>query len=420
MLSQIEGSQAVARAVTLCRPQVIAAYPISPQTHIVESLSDRVRTGELVSCEYLMVESEFGAMSACIGASGAGARTYTATSSQGLLFMAEALFNASGLGLPIVMTVANRAIGAPINIWNDHSDAMSMRDSGWIQLYAESNQEAVDLHIQAYRLAESLSVPVMVCMDGFVLTHAFEQVDLPTQEQVDAFLPRFAAQQVLDPEDPVTIGAMVGPEAFTEVKYLMHAKQVQALDEIPVIADDFRDAFGRSSGGLLKPYRVEDAETVVVALGSVLGTVEEVVDTMRDEGISIGVLGITCFRPWPVAEVREALSHATRVVVVEKAFAVGAGGIVGQNTRDATRGLPVEVYDVVAGLGGRPITRASLRGLLEDVLAGRLDPQTLHFLDLDLALVQRELERARHGRRAGPHAEHMLRAIGTVASGAYE
>jgi pyruvate ferredoxin oxidoreductase alpha subunit len=420
MLSQIEGSQAVARAVTLCRPEVIAAYPISPQTHIVESLSDRVRTGELASCEYLMVESEFGAMSACIGASGAGARTYTATSSQGLLFMAEALFNASGLGLPIVMTVANRAIGAPINIWNDHSDAMSMRDSGWIQLYAESNQEAVDLHIQAYRLSESLSVPVMVCMDGFVLTHAFEQVDLPTQEEVDAFVPSFVPQQMLDPADPVTIGAMVGPEAFAEVKYLMHAKQMAALDEIPLIAEEFHAAFGRSSGGLLKPYRVEDAETVVVALGSVLGTIEEVVDDLRDEGVSVGVLGITCFRPWPVAEVREALGHAKRVVVVEKAFAVGAGGIVGQNTRDATRGLPVEVYDVVAGLGGRPITRASLRRLLDEVLEGRVDPQRLHFLDLDFELVQRELERSRHGKRPGPHAEHMLRDIGTVASGAYE
>ena len=420
MLSQIEGSQAVAKAVGLCRPEVIAAYPISPQTHIVEALSDMVRTSELSPCEYLMVESEFGAMSACIGASAAGARTYTATSSQGLLFMAEALFNASGLGLPIVMTVANRAIGSPINIWNDHSDAMSMRDSGWIQLYAESNQEAVDLHLQAYRLAESLSVPVMVCMDGFVLTHAFERVDLPSQEQVDAFVPSFVPQQMLDPEDPVTIGAMVGPEAFTEVKYLMHAKQMEALDEIPLIAAQFQQAFGRSSGGLLKPYRTEDAETVVVALGSVLGTVEEVVDDLREEGVPVGVLGITCFRPWPVAEVREALSHAKRVVVVEKAFAVGAGGIVGQNTRDATRGLPVEVYDVVAGLGGRPITRASLRGLLDDVLAGGVDPKRLHFLDLDLALVQRELERSRHGRRPGPHAEHMIRDIGTVASGAYE
>ena len=420
MLSQIEGSQAVARAVTLCRPEVIAAYPISPQTHIVEALSDHVRTGQLSPCEYLMVESEFGAMSACIGASAAGARAYTATSSQGLLFMAEALFNASGLGLPIVMTLANRAIGAPINIWNDHSDSMSMRDSGWIQLFAESNQEAVDLHIQAFRLAESLSVPVMVCMDGFVLTHAFEQVDLPPQELVDAFLPPFVPQQMLDPEDPVTIGAMVGPEAFAEVKYLMHAKQVMALDAIPEIAAEFAEVFGRSSGGLVRPYRCEDAETIVVALGSVRGTIEEVVDGLRDEGVSIGVLGIGCFRPWPVGEVREALSHAKRVIVVEKAFAVGAGGIVGQNTRDATRGLPVEVYDVVAGLGGRPITRESLRGLFDDVLKGRLDAKLLHFLDLDFGLVQRELKRSRQGRRPGPHAEHMLRDVGTVAAGAYE
>jgi pyruvate ferredoxin oxidoreductase alpha subunit len=420
MRSQVEGSQAVARAVTLCRPGVIAAYPISPQTHIVESLSDRVRTGELAPCEYLMVESEFGAMSACIGASAAGARTYTATSSQGLLFMAEALFNASGLGLPIVMTLANRAIGAPINIWNDHSDAMAMRDSGWIQLYAESNQEAVDLHVQAFRLAETLSVPVMVCMDGFVLTHATEQVDLPEQEQVDAFLPAFVPQQELDPDDPVTIGAMVGPEAFAEVKYLMHAKQVAALDEVPRIAADFREAFGRDSGGLVRPYRVEGAETVVVALGSVLGTLQEVVDTLRDAGVSIGVLGISCFRPWPSQEVRAALAEAERVVVVERAFAVGAGGIVGQNVRDATRDLTAEVYDVVAGLGGRPVTRDSLNRLLDDVLGGRLDPQRLHFLDLDHDLVQRELERSRRGERPGPHAEHMLRDLGTVASGAYE
>jgi pyruvate ferredoxin oxidoreductase alpha subunit len=416
--SQIEGSQAVARSVTLCRPQVIAAYPISPQTHIVESLSDRVRTGELTGCEYLMVESEFGAMSACIGASAAGARSYTATSSQGLLFMAEALFNASGLGLPIVMTVANRAIGAPINIWNDHSDTMAMRDSGWVQLYADSNQEAVDLHLQAFRLAETLSVPVMVCMDGFVLTHAFEQVELPTQQQADEFLAPFAPQQALDPDDPVSIGAMVGPEAFAEVKYLMHAKQMAALDEIPAIADAFRETFGRDSGGLLKPYRIADADTVVVTLGSTLGTVEEVVDGLRDEGLSVGALGITCFRPWPVDEVRDALSRAGRVVVLERAFAIGAGGIVGQNTRDATRGLPVTVYDVVAGLGGRPITRAGVRRLLDDVLGDRLDPARLHFLDLDHALVQRGLERSRRGERPGPHAEHMLRDVGTVASGA--
>lgn len=415
MPSQIEGSQAVARTVARCRPEVVAAYPISPQTHIVEGLSDLVRMGELPGCEYLMVESEFGAMSACIGASAAGARTYTATASQGLLFMAEALFNASGLGLPIVMTVANRAIGAPINIWNDHSDSMSMRDSGWIQLFAESNQAAVDLHVQAFVLAERLSVPVMVCMDGFVLTHAVEQVELPSQEQVDAFLPPFVPQQLLDPAEPVSIGAMVGPEAFTEVKYLMHAKQVQALDEIPRIAADFEAEFGRPAGGLVSAYRTEGAKAVVVALGSVLGSIEEVVDDLRAEGVPIGALGITCFRPWPIDEVRTALSAASRVIVVEKAFAVGAGGIVGQNVRLALSGLPVTVYDVVAGLGGRPVTRKSLRGLVDDVMADRISPRSLHFLDLDTGLVARELARADAG-GTGPHAENMLRALGAAGS----
>ncbi len=410
MRSQIEGSQAVARTVAMCRPQVVAAYPISPQTHIVEALSDLVRTGDLAPCEYLMVESEFAAMSACIGASAAGSRAYTATASQGLLFMAEALFNASGLGLPIVMTVANRAIGAPINIWNDHSDSMSMRDCGWIQLFADSNQAAVDLHIQAFALAELLSVPVMVCMDGFVLTHAVEAIELPSQEQVDEFLAPFVPRQVLDPADPMSIGAMVGPEAFAEVKYLMHAKQVQALDEIPAIAERFEAAFGRPSG-LVSSYRTAGADTIVVALGSVLGAIEEVVDELRAEGVRIGSLGVTCFRPWPISEIRESLAGASRVVVVERAFAVGAGGIVGQNTRLALGRLPVTVYDVVAGLGGRPVTRASLRGLFDDVLADRLDPHALHFLDLDTALVDRELARAGAG-GTGPHAEHLLRALG--------
>src|SRR5918996_189303 len=236
MLEQKEGSHAVADAVALCRPEVVCAYPISPQTHIVEALSDKVRTGELAPCEYVSVESEFAAMSVAIGASATGARAYTATASQGLLYMAEALFNASGLGLPIVMTVANRAIGAPINIWNDHTDSMSQRDCGWIQLFAETNQEALELHVQAFRLAEELSLPVMVCMDGFILTHAYERVDVPTQEQVDGFLPPYEPRQVLDPGEPVTIGAMVGPEAFFEVRYLMHAKQMQALDLVPRIA----------------------------------------------------------------------------------------------------------------------------------------------------------------------------------------
>jgi pyruvate ferredoxin oxidoreductase alpha subunit len=419
MPSQVEGSYAVAKAVALCRPEVISAYPISPQTHIVEALSDLVRTGELEPCKYLNVESEFTAMSAAIGASAAGARTYTATASQGLLYMVEALFNASGLGLPIVMTVANRAIGAPINIWNDHSDSMSQRDAGWIQLYAESNQEALDLHIQAFKLAEELSLPVMVCMDGFILTHAYERVEIPTQEQVDSFLPRFEPRQVLDPEDPVTIGAMVGPEAFMEVRYLMHAKQMQALDLVPDIAGEFSQSFGRPSGGLLRRYRSEDAETIVLALGSVLGTIEDVVDELREEGVRVGAVGLKCFRPYPLEEVRAAVGHAQRIVVLEKAFAPGLGGIVGQNVRLALSGLGPAVYDVVAGLGGRPITGTSIRRLLQDVLTGALEPGRMTFLDLNVELVERELVRASQKRRSGPHAENMLRDLGVVAAGSH-
>src|SRR3954447_19539838 len=201
----MEGSRAVAETVALCRPEVICAYPISPQTHIVEALSQLVKNGDLAPCEYINVESEFAAMSVAIGASATGARTYTATASQGLLYMVEAVYNASGLGLPIVMTVANRAIGSPINIWNDHSDSMSQRDSGWIQLYAESNQEALDLHVQGFKLAEQLSLPVMVGVDGFILTHAYERVEMPDQSLVDGFLPAYQPRQVLDPATPVTI-----------------------------------------------------------------------------------------------------------------------------------------------------------------------------------------------------------------------
>ena len=414
MLKQIEGSQAVARAVAMCRPEVICAYPISPQTHIVEALSDHVRTEELSPCEFISVESEFAAMSVAIGASAAGARAYTATASQGLLYMAEALFNASGLGLPIVMTVANRAIGAPINIWNDHSDTMSQRDSGWIQLYAETNQEAVDLHMQAFKLAESLSLPVMVCMDGFILTHAYEQVDLPTQEQVDAFLPPYVPRQVLDPADPVTIGAMVGPEAFAEVRYLAHAKQMHALDLIPEIGAEFAGMFGRGSGGLLRSYRAEDAETIVVALGSVMGTIEETVDELRDEGVSIGAVAIKSFRPFPLEEVRAALGHAQRVLVLEKALAVGIGGIVSANVRMALSGIQLHGYTVIAGLGGRPIKKKSLRGLFKEAIADELGPLT--FLDMNWEVVERELDRWRADHRPGPHAENILRDIGVVAA----
>jgi pyruvate ferredoxin oxidoreductase alpha subunit len=414
MLKQTEGSHAVAEAVALCRPDVICAYPISPQTHIVEGLGELVKDGSLTPCEFINVESEFAAMSVAIGSSAAGARTYTATASQGLLFMAEAVYNASGLGLPIVMTIANRAIGAPINIWNDHSDSMSQRDCGWIQLFAESNQEAVDLHIQAFKLAEELSMPVMVCMDGFILTHAFERVDIPEQAKVDAFLPPYEPRQVLDTADPVSIGAMVGPEAFMEVRYLAHAKQLMALDVIPRIAAEFKAQFGRDSGGLVRGYRTEDADTIVVALGSVIGTLKDTVDEMRAQGLSIGVLGIQSFRPFPLSAVREALQNAKRVVVLEKSFSVGLGGVVSTDVRLALSGLHVHGYTVVAGLGGRSITKASLYRTLREAMAGTLQPLT--FMDLDWGIVNRQLEREAQMRRSGPIAENLLRDVGAVAS----
>ncbi len=415
MLRQVEGSRAVAEAVALCRPEVICAYPISPQTHIVENLSQLVKTGELSPCEFVNVESEFAAMSVAIGASATGARAYTATASQGLLYMTEALYNASGLGLPIVMTVANRAIGAPINIWNDHSDSMSQRDSGWIQLYAETNQEALDLHIQAFRLAEELSAPVMVCMDGFILTHAVERLEMPTQEQVDGFLPAFTPRQVLDPDEPVSIGAMVGPEAFMEVKYLAHAKQMRALELIPEIAGEFKRAFGRDSGGLIRSYRTEDAETIVVALGSVLGTIKDTIDDLREQGVKIGAVGICSFRPFPLEALRAAVGHAKRVVVLEKALAVGIGGIVSANVRMALAGIYLHGYTAIAGLGGRPITKASLHSLFTEAAADRLEALT--FLDMDWDVVNRELERMGASRASGPHAENILRDLGTVAAG---
>ena len=409
MLKQIEGSMAIAEAVALCRPEVICAYPITPQTHIVEGIGGLVKSGKLENCEFINVEAEFAALSVAIGASAAGARSYTATASQGILFMAEAVYNAAGLGLPIVMTIGNRAIGAPINIWNDHSDSMSMRDAGWIQLFAETNQEAADLHIQAFRLAEELSCPVMVCVDGFILTHAYERVDIPAQAEVDAYLPPFDPVQVLDVNEPVSIGAMVGPEAFFEVRYLQHHKQIRALELIPQLAAEFQSRFGRDSGGLIRSYRCEDAETIVVALGSVVGTVKEAVDALRDAGQVIGVVSICSFRPFPLDAVRAALEKATRVVILEKCMAVGIGGIVSDGVRKALYNTAVKSHTVIAGLGGRPIPMQSLVDLFQRAARDGLDP--LNFLDLNWEVINRELARGRQQRRAGPTAENILRDL---------
>ena len=409
MLKQLEGSVAVAEAIALCRPEVVCAYPITPQTHIVEGVGALVKSGALENCEFINVESEFAALSVAIGASAAGARAYTATASQGILYMAEAVYNAGGLGLPIVMTVGNRAIGAPINIWNDHTDAMSVKDAGWIQLFAETNQEAVDLHIQAFRIAEELSCPVMVCMDGFILTHAYERMDIPDQKTVDAFLPPYEPVQVLDPSDPYSIGAMVGPEAFTEVRYLAHEKQLQALQLIPEVAAVFKDVFGRASGGLVHTYKTEGAETIIVALGSVNGTIKDVVDAMRDDGTAVGSISICSFRPFPLAELKAAIGDAKNVVVIEKSLAPGLGGVVASNVRMALREAPLPVHTVIAGLGGRPITMEALGKVIAEAASGNLPD--VQFLGLDTEIVEKELARARETRRSGPTAENILKTL---------
>ena len=371
-----------------------------------------VKSGELAPCEFINVESEFAAMSVAIGASAAGARAFTATASQGLLFMMEAVYNAGGLGLPIVMTLANRAVGAPINIWNDHSDAMAARDAGWVQLFAETNQEAADLHIQAFRLAEELSVPVMVCMDGFILTHATERVDIPTQDQVDAFLPPYEPRQVLDPDDPVSIGAMVGPEAFEEVRYLAHARQLQALEPHPELGEEFAEAFGRDSGGLVHPYRSADAETWSWSPWARCSGRSRTSSTpCATQATRIGALGIALVPPLPDRRGARALEGARRVVVVEKAFSVGFGGVLVDRRRHGADRPPVPVATVMAGLGGRPITKASLRRR-SSRLPPRESSSRLTFLDLDRGLVERELARMAHRRRSGPTAENMLRDLG--------
>jgi pyruvate ferredoxin oxidoreductase alpha subunit len=288
---------------------------------------------------------------------------------------------------------------------------MSMSESGWLQLFAETNQEAVDLHIQAFRLAEELSMPAMVCVDGFILTHAVERIDIPSQEQVDAFLPPYDPVQVLDPADPISIGAMVGPDAFTEVRFLQHYKQNLALRLLPELAAEFRQRFGRDSGGLLRAYRADDAELLVVAMGSINGTIKDTIDEMRADGVRIGLVTLVAFRPFPAAALREHLVRAKNVVVVEKSIAVGMGGPLANNIDMALRnaaGAP-QVHSVIAGLGGRSITRASLHKLFRRAL---VQPwEGAHFLDLDEKLVAKELHRARKVRRSGPTAENILRQL---------
>jgi pyruvate ferredoxin oxidoreductase alpha subunit len=365
----IEVSVAVAEAARLARVEVVAAYPITPQTHIVEHLSELVADGEL-EADYVTVESEHSAMSACVGASAAGARTFTATSSQGLELMQEILFIASGLRLPIVLVTANRALSAPLNIWNDHSDVMASRDCGWIMLFCTNGQEAVDSVIMAFRIAEDRRVllPVMINIDGFILTHVVEPIEFPSQELVDGFLPPYAPAYTLHPDKPVTMGAYGLPEIYTECKYAQETAIVNSKSVVKEVMEAFSAQFGRSYKPV-ETYMAEDADVLFVALGAINENIMSTVDELRGEGKKAGLIYLRLYRPFPGDELIAALKSKKRVAVVERAMPGGAvnGPLYNEISslayRSGLKGLILKNF--VIALGGRDAMPSDLRHIFE-------------------------------------------------------
>lgn len=354
----MEGSEAVALAVKACRPQVISAFPISPQTHIVERLAKMVSDGEL-QAEYVRVESEFSAASVVSGASLAGSRAYTASSSQGLLLMSEVLYASAGMRLPFVMTGVNRTVSSPISIQVDHQDTISLRDCGMIQFYVESCQEAYDAHLAAFKVAEDPSVllPVMVCMDGWILTHSYERVSFLEQRDVDNFLPLFRPSNYLDVENPKSWGSYADEDVLMEFKYSVHQAMVCAKQVIKETWQGLARVTGRDYGGLVEGYRTQDADLILVAMGSMAGTAKEAVDEARREGDKVGLARIRCYRPFPHEELWEIIQGAQVVAVMDADFSMGSEGAVALDLKAKLYGRPGAplVIPFVAGLGGREV-----------------------------------------------------------------
>lgn len=372
----LEGSHAVAEAVRLCKPDVVSAYPITPQTHIVERLAEMVADGDLDS-EYICVESEFSALSACLGASAAGSRVYSATSSQGLLLMAEVCFNVAGMRQPIVMSIANRAISAPLSIWNDQQDSIALRDSGWIQLYAEDAQEVHDFHFIAYKVAEDHQVllPVFICFDGFILSHTYEPVDILSESEVDAFLPPYKPYNMLDAKNPLSMGMYATPEYYMEFRYEIDQAMVRSADLIRSVGKEFGEKFGRDYSCLIEKYHLDDAEMAIVAMGSICGTIKDAIDEMRAAGKKVGLCRIITYRPFPADDIKAALKGIKKIGVFEKNLSIGARmkGAVGYEVKDAINDSSVSVLSYVAGLGGRDITIADIKKMFGEIEAGRGD-----------------------------------------------
>lgn len=361
-----EVSIAVADAVAQCKVDVISAYPITPQTHIVEHLSELVNNGEL-DAEYIPVESEHAAMSACIGASATGARTFTSTSAQGLLFMYENLFIASAFRLPIVMVVANRSISAPISIWNDHGDVMTMRDAGWIQTFAENGQEAVDLIYHAYKVAEKALLPVAVNLDGFVVTHVVEPIELLEQEQVDKYLPPLKMKYKLDPKKPITIGAIGVPEIYTEAKKAQDEAFKLSYKSIVQAWRDFEKLTGRRYNPI-ETYKMEDAEVALVIMGSLAETAMNAVDSLREKGKKVGLVRIRLWRPFPTQDFLKAIGKIKALCVFDRALSFGAsGGPVGIEIRSVLyqSNKRPKVLNIIGGLSGRDVTKEDFEEIFE-------------------------------------------------------
>ena len=379
----------MAEAAKLCRPGVIAAYPITPQTHIVEHLAKFVADGKLQS-QTLNVESEHSAASVVLGAQAAGVRSFTCTSSQGLLLMGEVVFCIAGMRLPIMMICANRAVSAPINIWNDQQDSIALRDAGWIQLYAENNQEAVDLIIAGYKMGENpkIMLPVMVCVDGFILTHGMETIDMPSQEEVDKFLPQYNPPYKLDVDDPMSFGLLGDPSVYAETRYAIHKTMEEVIDLVPQVGKEYKDLFSRDSVKLIEPYKLEDADLAIVAMGSVCGTIKDVVDAEREKGKKVGLLKIVTYRPFPKDAIKAAVNKIPCLAVVDKDISLGSDGALYSEIKSLLNS-DKKVSGFVAGLGGRDITVDTIKGI---IASAEKETNSCTFVDLNKALLWDEFK----------------------------
>lgn len=358
----ITSNEAVSEAVKLAKPNVIPVYPITPQTTISENLAQYVADGDL-DAEYIRVESEHSAISAAVGASGAGVRVFTATSSQGLLLMNEILHIASGMRLPIVLANANRAISAPINIWNDQQDSIVERDTGWIQIYVENAQEALDSTLMAFKIAENENVliPCMVCLDGFILTHTVEPVEIPEEGKVKEFLPDYVPKySILDPEKPRSLGTLIDPEFYMESRYQLEQGMQNSLGVMKDVQDDFEEIFGRKYD-ILEAYRCDDADTILMSFGSLCGTIRDVVDELRDEGKKVGLLKLRVYRPFPHEEIAKVID-GKKVAVIEKDYLFGSGGALYLDVKAKTN---ADAYNFIVGLGGRDISFNTIKDIYE-------------------------------------------------------